>query len=1152
MALLSLLGIFQLVFGDFASFKEFIKKITDVGGVDEINEVFYGAVFKALGSSKINPSTRTALSTVMSTNRNKLIELFETEIEDEKTYENILSSDFKLTLAKRLIELCKDYSDVVDIEEATKVVDQIIQNFHDIVYEQLSEKQGIYILLKRSGIDTDKINKILEKQTETLDIVIETSNKVDQLIAKDYSHEILELVRDDYKFAYSLCLKHDYVTAISIFQKGLDTLKSKSIDDLKTFFHLYANLAVCYKLIGEEGKSHETTVKAYDCAKENPKAIYAAYISYLDVNDNNRASILKEILLKDNSNSIEWYCTQFLDVNEVSEEILAIINKAEIAFPNSPEILFGIAKIFYRSGDIHTYKAYVEKVLEVEPLGALSLKPSLAFNLHNSITSPFINREKRMLDEKQVFLLNEAIRLYMEVWEEIKDTAYKKSGAPYLLNVSTIYVTMGNWEKALELIEKAIEIDPSDRFYAQKMMYYYELGKDQEALACSKFIKNFYDREMESALQLYLLLLVNSEKQDKEKSLEIINEYLSLSLSKYGKLFGNFQYLKGLILLANKREQEAIIHVDSLINVTPESSHFWVLKSRILFDIGHFDQSREAIFNAIKFFDKDTSQKEVLFELCDQLFRLEQYEEYIRNIYKFDIDKLTFRQLQQTEISIINLGRNDILSFFYNDLIDKIGIHEYFGLRFIEFLREVLRDYRMQYNLAKLYNEKFPDIFDGKMALCRALIDIGKIDEAKQVDLSIDLNRLDFFNLNRLIVLKIEMSLIKDAELILYERFRIKQDFELVDYILKLNLNVKATTDELSYDTVKINSVVTIKNIDSDELIEYVIFDKPDADFDRFNEINSVHRLYNKLIGALVGDEIIIESENKFKKANTYTIIKVISLRQFLFNESFELIRTKYKDKSDILAIQSSDITKVIGHVNDIIKENDNTERNQVISDLYKQYLSYQIPIGLLCNICNFNIVSLINTLRDTDVEIPISEKSDIENQILDSVKSNFKGDYCLDVTAIINLHQLEDIVELVKRVGKFKISQTTYNYFRRLDLERNTFANTGFPIAIYNETNKPILVTSQVAYENTVKDISKIMSWIDIYCHSPIPVYSRIHFQKESENSYLQVLGELSFDTILLSIEKGYVPVIDDYMTKMICIQEFRRNCINSIDFFS
>ena len=206
----------------------------------------------------------------------------------------------------------------------------------------------------------------------------------------------------------------------------------------------------------------------------------------------------------------------------------------------------------------------------------------------------------------------------------------------------------------------------------------------------------------------------------------------------------------------------------------------------------------------------------------------------------------------------------------------------------------------------------------------------------------------------------------------------------------------------------------------------------------------------------------------------------------------------------------------------------------------------------MLCNICNFNIVSLINTLRDTDVEIPISEKSDIENQILDSVKSNFKGDYCLDVTAIINLHQLEDIVELVKRVGKFKISQTTYNYFRRLDLERNTFANTGFPIAIYNETNKPILVTSQVAYENTVKDISKIMSWIDIYCHSPIPVYSRIHFQKESENSYLQVLGELSFDTILLSIEKGYVPVIDDYMTKMICIQEFRRNCINSIDFFS
>lgn len=1149
MEVLALLGVFQIIFGDVVSFKEFIKKSTDFGAVNEINEVFYNAVSKALESSKINSGTRTAISTIMSTNRSELLKTFEINIEEQKTYEKILSDEFKLILAQRLIDLCKIYSDVIEIEEATKVVDHIIQNFHDIVFKQLSERQGIYILLKRSGVQSEKIDALLTSHLVIKEKIEKIDSNVERLLVKNNSNEIIELVREDYRLAYSLCLKHDYETAISIYERGLNILKSKSIEDLKTFYHLYANLAVCYKMIGEEGKSHESNVKAYNCAKENPKAIYAAYISYLDVNDNNNASILKEILLENHTNSIEWYCTRFLDLNEVSEESLAIISKAEIAFPKSPEILFGIAKIFHRSGDLYTYKAYVEKVFEVEPLGSLSLKPSLAFNLHHSITTPFINREKRMLDEKQVFLLNEAIRLYMEVWEEIKDTSYRKNGAPYLLNVSTIYVTMGNWEKALELINKAIEINPTDMFYAHKMMYYYKLGEDQKALECAKFIKNFFDRDMESALQLYLLLLVNSDKRDKERSLDMISEYLSLPLSQYGKLFGNFQYLKGLILLANKREQEAITHVNSLINSNPESSHFWVLKSRILFDIGHFEQSKEAIFNAIKFFDKDTSQKEVLFELCDQLFRLEQYEEYIRNIYKFDIDKLTFRQLQQTEISIINLGRNDILSFFYNDLINKIGIHEYFGLRFIEFLREVLRDFKTQYNLAKFYHEKFPEIFDGKIALCRSLIDIGKIDEARMVDLSIDLNRVDFFNLNRLIVLKIEMGLMNDAELILYERFRIKQDFELVDYILKLNLNVKATTDELSYDTVKINSVVTIKNIASDELIEYVIFDNPDADFDRFNEINSVHRLFNKLIGALVGDEIIIESENKFKKTNNYTIIKVISLRQFLFNKSFNLISTKYKDQSDILAIQSSDINKVMENINTLIKDNDNTERNKVLSDLYHKFLSYQIPIGMLCNIGNFNIVSLINTLRDKDVEIPISEKSDIENQILDSVKSNFKGDYCLDVTAIINLHQIEDVVELVKRVGKFRISQTTYNYFRRLDLERNTFANTGFPITIYNETNKPILETSQVAYEKTVKDIGKIMSWIDIYCHSPEPVYSRIHFQKERENNCLKVLGELSFDTILLSIEKGYVPVIDDYITKMVCIQEFRRNCINSVD---
>lgn len=861
--------------------------------------------FKALGSSKIDPSTRTALSTVMSTNRIELLKTFEIHIEEEKTYEKILSENFKLILAKRLIDLCKDYSDVIDIEEATKVVDHIIQKFHDIVYEQLSEKQGIYILLKRSGIDTDKINEILDKQTVTLDIVIETSNKVNKLIAKDYSHEILELVRDDYKFAYSLCLKHDYETAISIYEKCLNTLNDKGIENPKTFYGIYTNLSVCFNMITEAGKAHEMIIKGYQFAKDNPKAIYAAYLSYLDLNDDNNANKLKEILLKDHSNSMEWYCTQFLDLNEVSEEALAIISKAEIAFPKSPEILFGIAKIFHRSGDLHTYKAYLEKVFEVEPLGSLTLKPSLAFNLHHSITSPFRNREKRMLDEKQVFLLNEATRLYMEVWEEIKDTNYRKNGAPFLLNVSTIYVTLGNWDKALELIDKAIEIKPSDLFYAHKMMYYYELGEDQKALECAKLIKNFFGREMDSALQLYLLLLVNSEKEDKEKSLEIINEYLSLPISKYGKLYDNFQFLRGLILLANKRENEAIEHVDSLLKVSPESAQYWVLRSRILFEIGELDQSKKAIFNAIDFFDKDNSQKEVLFELCEQLFKLELYDQFIINSYKIELENLSFRQLQKMEFATIKLDRNDILLRFYKDISNKFGIHEYFGLRMIDFVRQVLNDYESQLNLAQLYFQKYPDNINSRIALCRALIDFNEIEKAKNIDLAVDVKELDLLNLNRLIVLKIEMSLMKDVELILYERFRIKQNFELVDFIMKLYLNAKVSIDELSYDIVKTNSVVTLKNIDSEELLEYVIFDRPDADFDRLNEINSVHKLYNNLIGALVGDEITIESENKFKNHNKYTIKMIISFRKYLFDKSFELISTKYKDKSDILAIQT-------------------------------------------------------------------------------------------------------------------------------------------------------------------------------------------------------------------------------------------------------
>jgi len=1189
------LVIFKLLFGNVINFSKSVNDLTSSKAVNQLNDVFYNSFQKILKGQKKS----VAISQLLRLERKKLISFFEVEIQKSATFNELFSDDILSRLSDVLYKLLEDetYKDHLDLEGSKKIISETLKVFRQEIYNQISEKQGIYLILKsiphqeellnqiinRVSISEDKIIKAIEnvgKDSESIirddikdaeDRIVETiSTRHNQQLEqfslkreKDIALEAIEpIIKDIYKEACDLANNYDYTTAIKKFRKAIKLYKKYESQKDQTFYNIYTNIAFCYERQEKHKKASKLFVKALKYNKDDPKAIYQAYLGHDSLGNDTTKSKLKDKLFTDHKNSSEYIMLPlFLSKTDDTIDVQLLEKKSIENFSDDLEIQYAIAKAYLAKNNLGKYREYMYKAIKLAPdSGALLLKPLLAFHLSHPYTSTFQSQNTKTFTAEVKKDLNEAIKLYKESWEYLKEKPNNKIFANRPVNISTVYASLQNYEQAIKWIDLAISVCKYDYFIGHKVMYLRNIGKDKEAIEEASKIKDIFGSQMDGTFITYLELLFNDTPENKIRAISLAYEFLDKKVDSQN--YNDIIYFLSIMLVAEKRIDEAFSFLNKQLEKDSQNKKLPIALSKAYFANGDKEQAYVASEQALKSVKniKPESADGINFlcELGCHLFDIEKYQDAASILERVNLSNMgdyLNGMLFDCYIQINQLEK--ALNLFKEIRVSK-GIHLTFTLKEISILIQN-RDYRTAVAITEDYNRQFPNSIEGRIALCNLYLILKDIKKASTVDLNFPLEELSLQQISYLLrflhTLKRRNKIFK----LIYELWKTRKSAEVCNFILMAGTSLQVTKEELEIEGIKPPCVVFLKDEDSDSIEEYVLLEDESVDYDRHKEINSRNPLFNMLIGKKRGEKIIVKQGLGYN--SEMEIIDIRTIYQYAFIKATEAIATQYKGQTPTIAMNPKDAetgVKQIFKIIDQLSKSEgisHTERCRYKNENIEKYCKFEVPFGSMKNLLSFPLIPLwYHFSENPDIGIrsiggSLQEMKN-EQEVLSDLK---KGRFCIDLTSLLTLFHTGVADSIVEVTGKFHIAQSTVDLIEQTLIDRDSVIHrSNWGVIIYENDGKSIRYrTSQERYTQLWHDLEKISQWIKDYCELPEPAKSRLSISKEEQERMSFLLGDTCYDTILLAKENESVLIVDDYVSKYISVGFFKLKAIGSFLLF-
>ncbi|MBE9572188.1 MAG: tetratricopeptide repeat protein [Proteobacteria bacterium] len=179
-------------------------------------------------------------------------------------------------------------------------------------------------------------------------------------------------------------------------------------------------------------------------------------------------------------------------------------------------------------------------------------------------------------------------------------SSFGSLSAQMYLNLGDSYNQNGNYQEALEEIEKAIEIDPNNAdAWAMKGSVLSDLGRHQEAFeALEKSLE--LDPDNLNALMHKSYSLFNLGRD--QEAIFLVNEIIDRCDKIIEANPNDYQawHIKGSLLYTLGKNEDALIAMNKALEFDPSNEHSFSVKGDILFDLRRYQESFEAYDNATK------------------------------------------------------------------------------------------------------------------------------------------------------------------------------------------------------------------------------------------------------------------------------------------------------------------------------------------------------------------------------------------------------------------------------------------------------------------------------------------------------------------------------------------------------------------------
>ena len=1141
--------ILKAVFGNVLNVANFISKITKQEAVNDIQSIFYNS-FQIVLKERTQREDSHDISFLLSLERKKVISFFEVEIENDPTFEELFSDGMLNRLSEELIKILDDYPQWFNLELCKEIILDSLKKFHSTIFNQLSEKQGIYILLQKALKDSTTLNDlVLNVQNSHTKIEKELSainSKLDSLLTKNQHFSIAQkiinpIIKDLHLEANVLVEKKEFEKAIFKYEQALKLLEAQGNKNNKSYFNIHTNIGLCHQLNGAEDKAALCFIEAVKYDEENSTALFHAYLGHYELkNEEDCQKVEKEIFEKHKDSQEALLLKLFLSRIDQTIELIAIEIEVKNRFPKSIELHYGIARAYIEKGNLSKYVVFMERAIQLSPPKETRLRIMLAANLSAPHCTYFSLHEKKQLSDEIRKDLDKAIELYEEVWEILKENSNRKYSSLVPMNISTIYATKNNFEMAIHWSEIGILSYSSDYYIGHKVLYLYLSNKMKEAFDCCLELKDILDPLSEQAFLIYLQLAFEVDKEKKSRAIELAYEFLKKNF--YSEKYEIVEYTLAILLISDNRIDEAITFLNEQIERTPENSNLNIALSRAYFTMGAIEKANEKIDLVIQ--ENLKSDLQILNELCQQLFHLNRFEDIIRILENENILDLDESLIGLLFDSYQNLEQLDKLLEKCELLRKSKGIHFHFSLKEFYILYEN-KNYPKALSLAQEYLEALPESVEMKFNITQLYLNLNLKKEAEKIDLNVPLEKLSFHQITFLIGLLFKLDRKPLIEELIYKLWKTQKSPEVCELLIQVSIEFNYSQEDLVLETISSPCVIALKNEESDVVKEYIFYDLASADFDNLKEINSENELFQKLDGKQVGDQISKSFPNTLLDDEYFKIVAIQKLSTFVFSKAFDSLANEYKGETNTLAFQSKTAEKGVEQVMNLTSKmgGDFHERIEVKNIFLDNYCNYKFPLGGISNALGYPIIALwysfssdpkigIKCFCDDPVEL------EFERSFLKKLKGQKNINYCIDPSSLLTLYNTQIMEFIFEHTGKLHMAQSTIDLIENMYKNRNSImSQIGWQVRIENKENKSIRhQMSEERFNNFWNALGEILNWIKKYCFTPEPAELRLGIPNETQMKIDRAIGESFHDSALISKQHGYILLTDDFQFKMYC----------------
>ncbi|WP_346293725.1 tetratricopeptide repeat protein [Sphaerothrix gracilis] len=995
--------------------------------------------------------------------------------------------------------------------------------------QNLAKETSTY-LINQFGLVLSKLEEIEAKVKQIVEDrplpTTELAKEISTRVSVDTFGALTLEYQAELDYAKELINKYQPQQALNYLESLKQRIEHQSQPTVK--YRLLANMGAARLSMNQSVEAAKLFIQAYNLNKDDDNARYYAALGYALLEQYDEAKKLIHQVLESNPTHERAYTVLVQIYPE--DNLQALIEKIPVYCRNSSSVAYALSHVARQQLDFEQAEFWLQVALEKDSdsFETQAAYGTLLLQLVNA--DPWLVQSRQFNEEDQK-KLQKANQLLTDAWEKVVDTELHNFRSDIIINRSTTRRLLNRLEEAIQDADIALKIEPDNSTFIRiNATLAYENSDSEKAIRLLERILESgdtpeapilladilrdvgeYDRSIEIA-KCYLQqnpdsplsdaahkIIMQScvESKNAERAIEIFN----LIQEKESKSLNDLVNAATIAIFLNEksvavkllREAKGQIDASTLkIQVSEAADRFYTL--------GEFLDAAQ-LYEVITDFSLDTPYSRTLIKAY---YHSGQYRKAL-NLCQI------LRQSHGISIALCEIESS--IQESINNLTEAKYLCQECLTKFPDALLIKLRLALINYRLEK---------FDELDVFLNSPVDVAELPFELAVQLT------DLYGA-RSLTDKFFESLYK-----IRKKFYGKS-IAHVNYVTRFFEREKNSDSFLVFHRVCVNSAVYLQD-ESGQVSSFVIEDKQSVDF-RHNEINLEDSRTQKLLNKAVGDEVVFKDD--FISKDVRKIVEVTSKYVYALRESLDLLEKQFSETPGFWTLKVDLSESTNGLPKNLKSVLDKSSES--IREAEKLYKTSHIPIGTFAKLTNKDIPSTWgHFISSPELGIFCCQGNQEERSHALSLLAIKPLRLIIDIISLLTIHGLGAADAVVRAFGRLGIAQSTIDILRDVVEDYKGMKSNG---TAFLGTEGGHFFLHEVTAEEIQRSreyFEKIIIWVKNNCEI-LPCTAALDMEQDERRELEKLLGNSSFDTLLIASEPGNLLYSDDWALRQVAKSRFK-----------